>query len=140
MHQAKDHVWSYDFDVIVIGELRDLNTIGTALRAAETGHLVFGTLHTNDATQSIDRIIDVFPSDQQRQVRLQVARVIEAVVSQILLHSTDGGRVAAFEIMLATNVIRKLVREEKTHEIPPNIEMGKLEGMQTLGQALAKLV
>ncbi len=130
----------HDFDVIVIGELRDLATISTALRAAETGHLVFGTLHTNDAAQSIDRIIDVFPSDQQRQVRLQVAHVIESVVSQILLHSKNEGRVAAFEIMLATNVIRKLIREEKTHEILPNIEMGKLEGMQSLDQALAELV
>lgn len=130
----------HDFDVIVIGELRDLATISTALRAAETGHLVIGTLHTNDAAQSIDRIIDVFPSDQQRQVRLQVAQVIEAAVSQILLRLKGGGRIAAFEIMLATNVIRKLIREEKTHEIPPNIEMGKLEGMQTLDQALAALV
>ena len=112
----------------------------TALRAAETGHLVFGTLHTNDAVQSIDRIIDVFPSDQQRQVRLQVAHVIEAVVSQILLHSTGKGRLAAFELMLATSVIRRLIREEKTHEILPNIEMGKLEGMQSLDQALAELV
>ena len=130
----------HDFDVIVIGELRDLATISTALRAAETGHLVFGTLHTNDATQSIDRIIDVFPSDQQRQVRLQVSHVLEAVASQILLRSTGGGRMAAFEILLATNVIRKLIRDEKTHEIPPNIEMGKLEGMQTIDQALAVLV
>ena len=130
----------HDFDVIVIGELRDLATISTALRAAETGHLVFGTLHTNNAAQSVDRIIDIFPSDQQRQVRLQLAQVLEAVVSQILVHSTDGGRLAAFEIMLATNVIRKLIRDEKTHEILPNIEMGTLEGMQTLDQALAELV
>lgn len=130
----------HDFDVIVIGELRDLATISTALRAAETGHLVFGTLHTNSAAQSIDRVIDVFPSDQQRQVRLQLAQVLEAVVSQILVRSVDEGRVAAFEIMLATNVIRKLVRDEKTHEITPNVEMGTLEGMRTLDQALARLV
>jgi twitching motility protein PilT len=130
----------HDFDVIVIGELRDLATISTALRAAETGHLVFGTLHTNSAAQSVDRVIDVFPSDQQRQVRLQLAQVLEAVVSQILVRSVDEGRMAAFEIMLATNVIRKLVRDEKTHEITPNIEMGTLEGMQTLDQALATLV
>ncbi|MFC2024685.1 type IV pilus twitching motility protein PilT [Chloroflexota bacterium] len=130
----------HDFDVIVIGELRDLATISTALRAAETGHLVFGTLHTNNSPQSINRIIDVFPSDQQRQVRLQLAQVLEAVASQILVRSTDGGRAAAFEIMLSTNVIKKLIRDEKTHEIIPNIEMGKLEGMQTLDQALAALV
>ena len=130
----------HDFDVIVIGELRDVATISTALMAAETGHLVFGTLHTNSAAQSVDRIIDVFPSDQQRQVRLQLAQVLEAVVSQILIRSVDEERLAAFEIMLATNVIRNLIREEKTHDIPPNIEMGKLEGMQTLDQALAELV
>jgi len=137
---ALTHALRHDFDVIVIGELRDLPTISTALRAAETGHLVIGTLHTNDAAQSIDRIIDMFPHGQQRQVRLQVAQVIEAVVSQVLLPLADGGRTAAFEIMLATGVIRKLIREEKTYEIPPNIEMGKLEGMQTLDQALADLV
>jgi twitching motility protein PilT len=130
----------HDFDVIVIGELRDLGTISTALRAAETGHLVFGTLHTNSAAQSIDRIIDIFPSGQQRQVRLQLAQVLEAVVSQLLVRSLDEGRVAVFEVMLATNVIRKLIRDEKTHEITPNIEMGTLEGMQTLDQALAMLV
>ena len=130
----------HDFDVIVIGELRDLATISTAIRAAETGHLVIGTLHTNSAAQSINRIIDVFPSDQQRQVRMQLSQAIEAVVSQILIRSIDEGRVAAFEVMLATNVIRKLIRDEKTHEIPPNIEMGTLESMQTLDQALAALV
>jgi twitching motility protein PilT len=137
---ALTHALRHDFDVIVIGELRDLATISTALRAAETGHLVIGTLHTNDAAQSIDRIIDVFPHGQHRQVRLQVAQVIEAAVSQVLLRLLGGGRIAAFEIMLATGVIRKLIREEKTYEIPPNIEMGELEGMQTLDQALAELV
>jgi twitching motility protein PilT len=117
-----------------------LATISTAVRAAETGHLVLGTLHTFDAAQSIDRIIDVFPPSQQRQIRLQLSQVIEAVFSQALLSRIDGGRIAAFEIMLATSVIRRLIREEKIHEIPPNIEMGRLEGMQTLDQALADLV
>jgi len=130
----------HDCDVIVIGELRDLATISTALRAAETGHLVLGTLHTNSAAQSIDRIIDIFPSDQQRQVRMQVAHVLEAVITQVLIPSKNAGRVAAFEIMVATNVIRKLIRNEKTHEIPPNMEMGIMEGMQTLDQALMELV
>lgn len=137
---ALTHALRHDLDVIVIGELRDLATINTALRAAETGHLVIGTLHTNDAGQSIDRIIDIFPPEQHRQIRLQLSQVIEAVVSQVLLRRSRGGRVAAFEIMLATSVIRKLIREEKIYEIPPNIEMGKLEGMQTLDQALADLV
>lgn len=137
---ALTHALRHDLDVIVIGELRDLATISTALRATETGHLVIGTLHTNDAAQSIDRIIDIFPPDQHRQIRLQLSQVIETVVSQVLLCRNGGGRVAAFEIMLATNVIRRLIREEKIYEIPPNIEMGKLEGMQTMDQALADLV
>jgi twitching motility protein PilT len=134
------HALRHDPDVLVIGEMRDLATISTAMRAAETGHLVLGTLHTFDAAQSIDRIIDVFPPSQQRQIRLQLSQVIEAVFSQTLLSRISGGRVAAFEIMLATSVIRRLIREEKIHEIPPNIEMGRLEGMQTLDQALADLV
>lgn len=137
---ALTHALRHDLDVIVIGELRDLTTISTALRAAETGHLVIGTLHTNDAAQSIDRIIDIFPPDQHRQIRLQLSQVIEVVVSQVLLRCKGGGRVAAFEIMLATSVIRRLIREEKIYEIPPNIEMGTLEGMQTLDQSLAELV
>ncbi|HEX9976200.1 MAG TPA: type IV pilus twitching motility protein PilT [Dehalococcoidales bacterium] len=134
------HALRHDPDVLVIGEMRDLATISTAMRAAETGHLVLGTLHTFDAPQSIDRIIDVFPPSQQRQIRLQLSQIIEAVFSQALLSRIGGGRVAAFEIMLATNIIRRLIREEKVYEIPPNLEMGRLEGMQTLDQALADLV
>ena len=134
------HILRHDPDVIVIGEMRDIETISIAITAAETGHLVLGTLHTVDAAQSIDRIIDIFPPGQQRQIRLQLAQVIEAVLAQTLLPRIDGGRVAAFEIMLATSVIRRLIREEKIYEIPANIEMGILEGMQTLDQALADLV
>ncbi len=134
------HALRHDPDVLVIGELRDLPTISTAMRAAETGHLVLGTLHTIDAAQSIDRIIDIFPPAQQRQMRLQLSQVIEAVLSQVLLPCTNGGRTAAFEIMIATNVIRRLIREEKVFDILPNIETGRLEGMQTLEQALADLV
>jgi twitching motility protein PilT len=130
----------HDPDVIVIGEMRDLTTIKTAIRAAETGHLVLGTLHTIDAAQSIDRILDVFPYGQQQQIRLQLSQVVEAVLSQVLIPCTEGGRVAAFEIMLGTSVITRLIREAKIHEIPSNIEMGKLEGMQTMNQALADLV
>ena len=134
------HALRHDPDVIVIGEMRDLETISTAITAAETGHLVLATLHTVDAAQSIDRIIDVFPSTQQRQMRLQLSQVIEAVLSQTLLPRIGGGRIAAFEIMLVNNVIRRLIRDEKLHEIPPSLEMGRLEGMQTLDQALADLV
>ncbi len=134
------HALRHDPDVIVIGEMRDLATVSTAIMAAETGHLVLGTLHTIDAAQSIDRIIDIFPYGQQRQIRLQLSQVIEAVLSQTLLPRIGGGRIAAFEIMIATSVIRRLIREEKIFEIPPNIEMGKLEGTQTLDQALADLV
>ncbi len=134
------HALRHDADVIVIGEMRDLDTISTAITAAETGHLVLGTLHTIDAPQSIDRIIDIFPHGQQQQIRVQLSQVIEAVISQALLPRIDGGRIAALEIMLATSVIRRLIRDEKIYEIHPNIEMGKLEGAQTLDQALADLV
>ena len=134
------HALRHDADVIVIGEMRDLDTISTAIMAAETGHLVLGTLHTIDAPQSIDRMIDIFPHGQQQQIRLQLSQVIEAVISQTLLPRIEGGRIAAFEIMLATSVIRRLIRDEKVYEIHPNIEMGKLEGAQTLEQALADLV
>ncbi len=130
----------HDPDVIVIGEMRDLDTISTAMTAAETGHLVVGTLHTIDAAQSVDRIVDMFPFGQQRQIRLQLSQVIEGVLSQALLPKVGGGRVAAFEVMLGTTVIRRLIRDEKVFEIPANIEMARLEGMQTLDQALCDLV
>lgn len=134
------HALRHDPDVIVVGEMRDLETISTATTAAETGHLVLATLHTFDAAQSIDRIIDVFPPTQQRQMRLQLSQVIEAVLSQTLLPRIAGGRIAAFEIMLANSVIRRLIREEKIHEISANLEMCRLDGMQTLDQAMAELV
>ncbi len=134
------HALRHDADVIIIGEMRDLDTIGAAITAAETGHLVIGTLHTIDAPQSIDRIIDIFPHGQQQQIRLQLSQVIEAVISQTLLPRVDGGRIAAFEIMLANSVIRRLIRDEKLHEIHPNMEMGKLEGAQILDQDLSSLV
>jgi twitching motility protein PilT len=130
----------HDPDVIVIGEMRDLDTVSTAITAAETGHFVLGTLHTIDAAQTIDRIIDIFPAIQQRQIRLQLSQVLEAVLSQTLLSRIGGGRVAAFEIMIANNVIRRLIRDEKLFEIPPNLELGSKEGMQTLNQALLDLV
>lgn len=139
-HTALVHALRHDPDVIIIGEMRDLDTISTAMTAAETGHLVLGTLHTVDAAQSIDRVIDMYPYGQQQQVRLQLSQVIEAVVSQTLLPRIGGGRVAAVEIMLANNVIRRLIRDHKIFEIPPNIEMGSKEGMQTLEMAMAELV
>lgn len=134
------HALRHDADVIVIGEMRDLDTISAAITAAETGHLVLGTLHTVDAPQSIDRIIDVFPYGQQQQIRVQLSQVIEAVISQALLRRIDGGRIAAFEIMLASDTIKTKIREEKVFEIPVTIEVSTPEGMQTLDQALADLV
>lgn len=130
----------HDPDVIVIGEMRDLDTIATAMTAAETGHLVLGTLHTIDAAQSIDRIVDMFPFGQQRQIRLQLSQVIEGVLAQTLVPKIGGGRIAAVEVLLGTSVIRRLIRDEKVYEITSNIEMGRLEGMQTLDQALVDLV
>jgi twitching motility protein PilT len=134
------HALRHDADVIVIGEMRDLDTIGAAITAAETGHLVLGTLHTVNASQSIDRIIDVFPYGQQQQIRTQLSQVIEAVLSQALLSRIDGGRIAAFEIMLASDTIRTKIREAKVFEIPITMEVSTPEGMQTLDQALADLV
>jgi len=134
------HALRHDADVIVIGEMRDLDTMAAAITAAETGHLVIGTLHTIDAPQSIDRMIDIFPHGQQQQIRLQLSQVLEAVISQVLLPRVMGGRIAAFEIMLANSVIRRLIRDEKLHEIHPNMEMGRLEGAQILDQNLCRLV
>jgi twitching motility protein PilT len=137
---ALRHVLRHDPDVIVIGEIRDLTTISTAIRASETGHLVLATLHSNDAAQTIDRIIDMFPPGQQQQIRLQLGQVTEAVLSQVLLPRIGGGRIAAFEIMLGINLIRAKIREGKVDEITSIIEMCKKEGMQTLDQALVDYV
>jgi twitching motility protein PilT len=139
-YTALVHALRHDPDVIIIGEMRDLPTISTAITAAETGHLVLGTMHTVDSAQSVDRIIDIFPAAQQPQVRLQLSQVIEAVLSQVLLSRIDGGRIAAFEIMLATSGIRRLIREGKVFEIPGNLETGSQEGKRILDQALAELV
>lgn len=138
---ALEHALRHDPDVIVIGEIRDLATMSTALKAAETGHLVMGTLHTTDAPQTVDRVIDMFPPDQQPQIRQQLSQVIEAVISQTLLpRATSQGRVAAFEIMIGTPAVRNLIREGKTHELPNVMRLGSREKMQTLDQALADLV
>jgi twitching motility protein PilT len=134
------HALRHDPDVIVIGKMRDLDTISTALMAAETGHLVLGTLHTIDAAQTVDRIIDIFPPGQQRQVRLQLSQVIEAVLSQALLPRIEGGRIGAFEIMISTTAIRSLIRDEKLHELHSVMQLSAKDGNQTLDQALADLV
>jgi len=130
-----------DPDVILVGEMRDLETISLALTAAETGHLVFGTLHTKSAPKTIDRIIDAFPPAQQQQIRVQLAEALQGVVSQLLMPTKDKkGRVAALEIMVATVAIRNLVRESKTHQMPSAIQTGTQLGMQSLEQALKTLV
>jgi twitching motility protein PilT len=135
------HALRHDPDVIVIGEMRDQETMRTAITAAETGHLVLGTLHTIDTVQSIHRIIDMFPADQQDQIIVQLSQALEAVLSQKLLPRIDGGRIAAFEIMVANSAIRKLVREKRMFELPRNMEISsKEEGMQTLDQSIAQLV
>ena len=138
---ALRHALRHDADVIVIGEIRDLDTVSTAITAAETGHLVIGTLHTIDAVQSINRLIDIFPHGQQQQIRLQLSQVIEAVLSQTLLRRIGGGRIAAFEIMIGNSAIRNIIREDRILELARNMEVSsKEEGMQTMEQALAKLV
>jgi twitching motility protein PilT len=130
-----------DPDVILVGEMRDLETISLALTAAETGHLVFATLHTKSAPKTIDRIIDAFPPAQQQQVRVQLAEALQGVISQLLLPTKDKkGRVAALEIMVATVAIRNLIRESKTHQMPSAIQTGTALGMQSLEQALKTFI
>ncbi len=139
--EALRRVLREDPDVILVGEMRDLETISMALTAAETGHLVFGTLHTQDAPQTIDRIIDVFPTNQQDQVRTMLAGSLEGVVTQQLLLNADGtGRLACCEVMVCTSAIRNLVRSAKTHQIYSLMQTGGQYGMQTMDQGLAKLV
>jgi twitching motility protein PilT len=128
-----------DPDVILIGEMRDLETIQAALTLAETGHLVFGTLHTRNAPQTIDRVVDVFPPHQQEQIRVQLSNTLEAVVAQQLLPRIGGGRTAAIEIMVATAAIRNLIREGKTHQIYSALETGAQHGMQTMDKVLADM-
>lgn len=129
-----------DPDIILVGELRDLETIQLALTAAETGHLVFGTLHTSSAPKTVDRVIDVFPPNQQGQIRAQFAESIEAVITQTLLKKKGGGRIAALEIMTGTTAVRNLVREGKIHQIPGTMQVSQKDGMQTMDMALQDLV
>jgi twitching motility protein PilT len=130
-----------DPDVILVGEMRDLETIGTAITAAETGHLVFATLHTQDTPQTVDRIIDVFPPEQQGQVRAQLSVALQGIMTQMLLPTADGaGRCVAAELLVPTPAIRNLIREGKTHQIYSVLQTGAQHGMQTMDSALAQLV
>jgi twitching motility protein PilT len=129
-----------DPDIVLIGEMRDLETVEAALRIAETGHLTFGTLHTNSASQTINRIIDIFPAHQQSQIRTQLSLVLEGIVCQALLPKIGGGRVVALEIMVPTHGIRNLIREDKVHQIYSAMQTGQEKmGMQTMNQSLATL-
>jgi twitching motility protein PilT len=138
---ALKHVLRQDPDVILVGEMRDLETIGTALTAAETGHLVFATLHTQDAPQTVDRIIDVFPASQQQQIRVQLATSLQGVVTQQLVPVVGGeGRTVAVEVMVATPAVRNLIREGKAHQIYSAMQAGARFGMRSMDQSLAELV
>jgi len=146
--RADTHSWQIalksvlreDPDVVFIGELRDLETISSAMTVAETGHLVFGTLHTNSAAQTVDRVVDVFPEEQQAQIRLQLSNVIEAVFSQRLIKSQPKGRTVAYELMLGTTAIKTAIREGKTHQIESILQTSQEAGMVTLEKSLAALV
>ena len=130
-----------DPDVILLGEMRDLETIGTALTAAETGHLVFATLHTQDAPSTVDRLIDVFPAAQQEQIRVQIASTLQGIVTQTLLPTADGrGRVAALEVLLPDDAVRNLIRQAKVEQIYSVMQTNTSRGMQTLEQAMLELV
>jgi len=129
-----------DPDVVLLGEMRDLETIASAITIAETGHLVFATLHTNSAAQSIDRMIDVFPPHQQPQIRSQLANILMAIVSQRLIPTIGGGRIAAAEIMVATPAVRNIVREGKSHQLEAVIQTGAEYGMQSMDRTLVNLI
>ena len=129
-----------DPDVVLIGEMRDLETMQSAITIAETGHLVFATLHTNSAAQSIDRMIDVFPAHQQPQIRSQLSNILMAICAQRLVPAINGGRVVAAEIMVANSAIRTLIRDGKTHQIDTAIQTGAEQGMQTMDRTLVKLI
>jgi twitching motility protein PilT len=129
-----------DPDIVLVGEMRDLETIEIAIETAETGHLVFGTLHTSSAAKTIDRIIDVFPAAEKTMVRSMLSESLRAVISQTLLKKTGGGRIAAHEIMIGTPAIRNLIREDKVAQMYSAIQTGQAVGMQTLDQNLQELV
>jgi len=133
-------VFREDADVVMVGEMRDVETISTAMTAAETGHLIFATLHTNDAAQTVDRIVDVFPAYQQNQIRLQLAQSLLGIISQRLVNRVDGGRIPVVEILINNNAVANLIREGKSHQINLVIETSKDQGMISLNHSLADLV
>ncbi|MGL4739832.1 MAG: type IV pilus twitching motility protein PilT [Sarcina sp.] len=137
--RALKSVLREDPDVILVGEMRDLETISIAITAAETGHLVFSTLHTIGASKTIDRIIDVFPPHQQQQIKVQLSTVLQGIISQQLVPTTDGSRTAALEVMVSTPAIQNLIREGKTHQIESSVQTGSKYGMKTMDMALAEL-
>ncbi len=133
-------VFREDADVVMVGEMRDVETISTAITAAETGHLIFATLHTNDAAQTVDRIVDVFPAHQQNQIRMQLAQSLLGIVSQRLVNRASGGRVPAVEILFNNTAVANLIREGKTHQINLVIETSKEQGMVSMNNSLAEMV
>ncbi|MCX6395017.1 MAG: type IV pilus twitching motility protein PilT [Propionibacteriales bacterium] len=139
-HKALRSVLREDPDVLLVGEMRDLESIAFALTVAETGHLVFATLHTNDTAQSLGRMIDVFPAEQQAQIRVQLASALSAVVYQRLIPRIGGGMVAAYEVLIANSAVRNLIKEDKTHQLRNSLLTGSREGMVTLEQSLSALV
>ena len=139
-NRALRSVFRQDADVVMLGEMRDKETISTAVTAAETGHLVFATLHTNSASQTIDRILDSFPSEQQSQIRLQLAGALLGIVSQRLVPRVDGGLVPAVEVLIANYAVRNLIRENKIHQIDLVIETSSDKGMVSLNRSLSELV
>lgn len=139
-HRALKYILRQDPDVVVMGEMRDLESISAALTLAETGHLTFGTLHTSSAPEALSRILDVFPPQQQRQVRAQLASVLEAILAQRLLPTMNGGRALVSELLLSTPPIRALIREGNFHLIPTQMELARTQGMQTMNQSLLNLL
>jgi len=139
-HTGLYSMFRQDVDVVMIGEMRDHETMSVAVTAAETGHLVFSTLHTNDATQTIDRIIDSFPPEQQNQIGAQLAESLLGVFSQRLIPRVSGGQIPAYELLINTNAVSNLIRERRSHEIPRVIETGAEFGMIDFNRSLAELV
>lgn len=139
-HEALRAVFREDANVVLIGEMRDLDTISTVMTAAETGHLIYATLHTNDSSQTIDRIVDVFPSHQQNQIRIQLANVLLGVVSQRLIPRIGGGRIPALEIMIKNHAVENLIRENKAYQIDTVIETNLHDGMISMDKSLAELI
>ena len=139
-HKALKHALRQDPDIIMVGEMRDLETISAALTAAETGHVVFSTLHTSSAIETVERIVDIFPAHQQKQILIQLASSLRAVISQRLIPKIGGGRIAAFEILINNNAVSNLIRTNKSAQIQSSIQIGTKEGMITMDKFLAQLV